>query len=236
MTLTLEKATPTGEVGARGNTTANGTRIINAATLNLQYSTFRSDTYKGITRHSRTWSYLVRTLEQVDEYAEKRACPMIKLATFGKVESAKGALRHRANMVEIYGIIGDYDGEQVSIARAADLLGAQGIEAFFYTSASHTIERPRWRVVVPLSQAYPVADHGRFVAMLNNALGGILAAESFQAAQCYYYGRVHGAVYETWRVQGDPLDLFDLVLGETYPEGKAATKDLTWSSKTGHTS
>src|SRR5690606_20048757 len=103
--------------------------------LNLQYSVFRSKTYKGIDRQTRTWSYLVRSLERADEYPSKGACPLIKLATFGNVESAKGALRHEANMQQVFGIIGDYDGEQVSIDRAADLLGAQGIEAFFYTSA-----------------------------------------------------------------------------------------------------
>lgn len=217
-----QKATPTGQVGATANTTELGTDIIPVASLDLQYSVFRSKTYKGIARQSRTWSYLVKSLEQPDEYASKESCPLIKLATFGDVKTPNGALRHEANMQQVHGVEADYDGEQVSVEKAAALLEFSGIEAIIYTSPSHTEARPRWRVLAPLSRAYPVAERRRFVAMLNNALGGILAAESFTPAQCFFFGKVRGAVYRTRHVRGEPLDM-SLVLDEQYPPTAAPT-------------
>lgn len=211
-----QKATAASPAAATGTTTAHDAIIIPATSLQLQYSVFRTKTYKGISRQSRTWSYLVRSLEQPDEHASKEACPLIKLATFGNAESAKGALRHGANMQRVHGIEADYDGELVSVEKAAAMLEFYGIEAVVYTSPSHTEERPRWRVLAPLSQPYPVGERRRFVAMLNSALGGILAAESFTPAQCFFFGKVRGAVYRTRQVHGEPIDL-NLVLDEQYP-------------------
>lgn len=219
--MTIQKATPTEQVGATGKATADDTTIIPATPLNLQYSTFLSKTYPGITRQSRTWSYLVKSLEQPDEYASKEKCPLVKLATYGDTPSVKGMLRHGPNMLKVCGIEADYDGEQVSVEKAAAMLEFYGIEAAIYTSPSHTEERPRWRVLAPLSQAYPVADRRRFIAMLNSALGGILAGESFTPAQCFFFGKVRGAVYRTRHVRGTPVDL-NLVLSEQYPADKVA--------------
>lgn len=219
--MTIQKATPTEQVGATGKATADDTTIIPATPLNLQYSTFLSKTYPGITRQSRTWGYLVKSLEQPDEYASKEKCPLVKLATFGDKASAKGMLRHESNMLQVYGCEADYDGEQVSVDKAAALLEFYGIEAIIYTSPSHTEERPRWRVLAPLSQPYPVAERRRFIAMLNSALGGILAGESFTPAQCFFFGKVRGSVYRTRHVRGTPVDL-NLVLPEQYPADKVA--------------
>lgn len=220
---TAPKATPTGQVGATENTTADNKGIVPDAPLALQYSVFRSKNYKGIGRHTRTWSYLMKSLEQPGEFPSKDACPLIKLATFGDLESAKGALRHEANMLEVFGIEADYDGEQVSVDKAAAMLEFQNIEAMIYTSPSHCEERPRWRVLAPLSGACSVQERRRYVAMLNSALGGILAAESFAAAQCFFYGKVHGSAYRTRRIHGEPIDL-NLVLEERYPS--AMVKEL----------
>lgn len=221
--MTELKATPSDQEGATGTaeTVQHDAPIIPAAPLNLQYSVFRTKTHKGITRQSRSWSYLVKSLEQPDEYPSKGTCPLLKLATFGNTKSANDVLRHEANMLQVYGVEADYDSEQVSVEKAAAMLDFYGIESVIYTSPSHTEERPRWRVLAPLSQAYPVAERRRFVAMLNNALGGILAAESFTPAQCFFFGKVRGATYRTRHIRGEPLDL-NLVLDEQYPPGTPA--------------
>ena len=127
-----------------------------------------------LTRHDWTAEELAEHLREPKEYPSKAHCPLVKLARFGDSRSENGSLRHDDNVIEITGIEGDYDGEEVSFADAQILLFEQSIEAHVYTSASHTPEKPRWRVLCPLSRAYPPPEHGRLVARLNGALGGIL--------------------------------------------------------------
>jgi hypothetical protein len=49
----------------------------------------------------------------------------------------------------------DYDGEEMSVEDARDLLVRAGITAILYTSPSHTVAKPRWRVLCP-----SIADGG----------------------------------------------------------------------------
>ena len=227
MTVT-QKATPTGQVGEAANQTAMNDSIIPVLMLPLQYSVFKTGAARHVERKSNSWSYLVKSLEQPEEHTNKESCQWIKLATFGNTRTEKGSLRHNANMQEIFGVEGDYDGEAVSIDKAAAMLRFNGIEAFIYSSPSHTETRPRWRVLAPLSKAHHPRERRRLVAMLNFALGGILADESFIDSQSYYFGKVRGSSYRTHRVSGDPIDTLDLVLGETHPQGAAARKSVPY--------
>lgn len=186
------------------------------APLALEFSIFSDTKAAEIKRSRATWGEMVNALQAPKEHISKDKCPLIKLATFGDKRTAKNALRHDDNMLAVYGIEGDYDGEEISVERAGDMLAVHGVEALIYTSPSHTDERPRWRVLAPLSKAHTPAERRRMVAMLNDALGGILSRESFTASQTYYYGRVHGAPYRFRHIQGEPIDL-SLVLRETYP-------------------
>lgn len=174
--------------------------------LALEYTTFRSITDKAAHRATSTWPELVDKLMHPDEHATKKDCPLLKLATFGDQRSPNGALRHADNMNEITGVECDYDGEKVSIEQARALLDTAKIACLLHTSASHTTERPRWRVLCPLSVPCMVADRRRYVGMLNTALGGILAPESFTDAQPFFYGKVSGVDYQALRVKGHPID------------------------------
>lgn len=189
----------------------------------LAYTTFSTITDKAARQVQSTWADLVDKLMHPDEYANKKDCPLLKLATFGDKRSPNGSLRHAYNMETITGIEADYDGGQVSLEQARAMLEDATIAAMLYTSASHTAERPRWRVLAPLSKAYPVAERKRFAGMLNTALGGILAPESFTDAQTYFYGRVAGADYQAVRVKGYQLDAdVHSDLEATYPKGNPA--------------
>ncbi|WP_294929253.1 AAA family ATPase [uncultured Paracoccus sp.] len=138
---------------------------------------------------------------------EKGKLPMVKLATFGDVRTEAESYRHDGNMRQITGIEADYDGESLSVGEGAERLKEAGIAALLYSSASHTPERPRWRVMCPLSSAVNPYERKALVAALNGALGGILAPESFTASQAYYYGQVRGKhPVETALVDGKPLD------------------------------
>lgn len=169
-------------------------------------------------RKTCAWRDVVRTLETPSEYASKQACPLLKLGEFGNQRTAKGSLRSDDNLIAVYGVVVDYDGEKVTVDEAATRLAASGVEAVIYTSPRHTPDAPRWRAVAPLSQAHGRDEHGLMVALLNDALGGILAPESFTASQTYYFGRVKGTPYEVRHVRGMPIDELDLVLTPRYAE------------------
>jgi hypothetical protein len=92
---------------------------------------------------------LVELIADPDEVPTKDAAPLIKLGRFGDNRTDKGALRHDSNPIEVTGCEGDYDGERVPMENAAALLEQAGIRALFYTSPSHTPDKPRWRVLLP---------------------------------------------------------------------------------------
>jgi hypothetical protein len=172
------------------------------------------------------WPALVAALQAPGERGSKETCKMIKLATF-----AHGC--RAIDLQGIHGIEGDYDGEQVNIEDGAARLQAMGVEAFLYTRASHEVYNPphsyggpRWRVVAPLSREHTAAEHTGAVALLNGALGGILAPEGFEANRRYFYGKVKGVKYDTRTTTGarvDTLDLFIEPIGKPTIAGKAST-------------
>lgn len=216
-----------GEDAARPNA-AQQPSDVTRQPISIQYSIFDELSAQKVKPVHETWQDLVAMLTNPPEHARKKHCPLLKLAGFGSNRTANGSLRHDDNMVEIYGVEGDYDDEEVSIEQAAAMLEQAGIEAFFYTSASHGVTNPphsnggpRWRVIAPLSQPYPSAERRRLVAMLNFALGGILAKESFTSSQPFYFGKVLGVEYETRQVTGQPLDKLAHTLQEEYPAGLA---------------
>jgi putative DNA primase/helicase len=201
----------------------SGVALIAAHTV--AFSIFPDVKAKEIIAESWTWGDLVLTAEDpVKTYKSKSACPLIKLATFGDKRTSLGCLRSDENMLTITGIEGDYDAGVVTPAEAAAMLERVGVEAVIYTTPSHTPAKPRWRVLAPLSQSYAPSERARFVALLNGALGGILASESFTASQTYYFGRVDGVDYKTHHVKGMYIDDLDIILSPQYAMGTRDAK------------
>ncbi len=152
------------------------------------------------------WTDLVRHCLSLPVYPTKRDCPLIKLAAFNDRRTQRGSLRHDANVLHISGVEGDYDGGQLQPDIAAQLLQLSGIESLIYTSPSHTVQAPRWRVLAPLSTDAPPEARRSLLGRINAALGGILAAESFALSQTFYIGRVAGAAHTAIHVPGLPVD------------------------------
>jgi RecA-family ATPase len=153
----------------------------------------------------------------------KDLLPWLKLARFGAVTTAHGSLRHDANVLAITGIEADYDGEQISVDQAIELLQKAGIEALIYTSPSHEPDRPRWRVLAPLAEAASPAERRRLLARLNGALGGVIDDASFTLSQSYYYGHLYEcAEFRVELTEGEPLDRCDHL--DLTAIGKSATR------------
>ncbi len=149
------------------------------------------------------WADVVALVTNAAVYPSKAACPLFKGAKFGLIKTPTGALRSDANLIAISIIEGDYDGGKVSVQEAIARLEHHQLRALVVTTASHTPDKPRWRVLAPLAQsAYP-SDRYCLMARLNGALGGLLASESFTASQAYFYGRVQGVHFESAVTFGD---------------------------------
>ena len=142
--------------------------------------------------------------------ARKSRLPLIKLGTFGNVATAEGSLRHNANMRTIEGVEGDHDAGTFTAEEAGALLEAAGLAGLIYTTPSHRPDKPRWRVLCPLSRSHSPEDRERLCARLNGTLEGALQGESFTRSQTYFYGRVEGGPAPVVvLVDGTPLDLAD---------------------------
>lgn len=138
---------------------------------------------------------------------QKSQLPLLKLARFGDVPTIRGSLRNNENVQTIDGVEGDYDGGKVSIGDAAELLRTAGVAALIYSSPSHTSDKPRWRVLCPLSSTAVPEERERLCARLNGALGGLLASESFTLSQSYYFGCIKCAsASEMTLIDGRALD------------------------------
>lgn len=138
----------------------------------------------------------------------KAALPWLKLASFGDLRTERNSLRHDRNVLSIGGVEGDYDGEQITIECARQIIAQAGIAALLYTSPSHTPQAPRWRVLCPTSEAMPPSDRARLLARLNGLFVGALSRESWTLSQSYYYGAVGDAPHHVVvAIEGRPIDL-----------------------------
>ncbi|MCK1453384.1 hypothetical protein IVB36_21505 [Bradyrhizobium sp. 35] len=141
---------------------------------------------------------LIELQERIQNASARRKddLPWLKLAEFGKKRTAEGSLRHNANVVQITGVELDYDIERVSFDDAVKAVEATGIHALLYTSASHTPEKPRWRLIAPTSKPLPPEMRYKLAARLNGVLKATLNVEviaksdSFALSQSYFYGWV----------------------------------------------
>lgn len=193
----------------------------------LRFSVFASVTdHKSVDARGTTWPELVEMIQSPKVHASKRACPLLKLATFGDRPNDKGNLRHDGNVDQVFGIEADYDAELVTPAEGAALLRAAGVRAVIYTSASHGVINapkskggPRWRVLAPLAGPVAPAERAELVSLINGALGGILAGESWVLSQTYYFGAVKGVAYEVHVVEGEPIDTHALIGADWEPIG-----------------
>lgn len=184
---------------------------------------------------------LERVIRAVKPAPAKENLPLLKLARFGESRSERGALRHDANVVEVFGIEGDYDDKSMPMGHAAELLSARGIAALLYTSASHEPAAPKWRVIVALANTLEgnetelYLQRRHWTGVLNAILGGVLKSESFVLSQCYFFGAIYGKPQpEIIRLSGICLDQLEDAPLPIYPdrEPKKEKQQTNWDVRT----
>lgn len=163
------------------------------------------------------WEDLTGRIRAAATYINKTDCPLISMAEYGdQIDAAHKCLRYAENVQRVYGVELDYDGEEVPIEAAADLLQAANLRAILYTSPSHTTARPRWRALLPLCEPAIPEKRAEYVGRANRALGGIASRESFTLSQSFYIGRVRGAAYEVRETSGRTIDNASDILPQYY--------------------
>ncbi len=141
---------------------------------------------------------------------EKKQLPWLKLATFGTDRTEARSLRHDANVLAVSGVEADYDLEVTTFEDAVDRLTNAGVLGIVYTSPSHTEDKPRWRVLCPLSAPVMPSARAKLLGRLNGLYRGGFSAESWALSQSYYYGSVgSNPSHQVEVVDGTPLDLHD---------------------------
>lgn len=142
--------------------------------------------------------------------ASKDKLPWLKLATFGSDKSLSPSgesYRTNANVKTITGLEGDYDGERITPEVARARLKKARIAALLYTTARHTPEKPRWRVLCPFSGPLPPDAREDLMARLSGVFDGGLDPASFTLSQAYYAGSVDGdEPVKTYLVDGEFID------------------------------
>jgi hypothetical protein len=140
----------------------------------------------------------------------KDKTPWLKLAKFGDKRSDKKCLRNDDNVTAVTGIEVDYDGEVTSFDDAVATMTKAGVRCLLYTSASHSPEAPRWRILVPFSKDYPPRSRASVVGRINGLFDGSLARESFVLSTSYHYGSVaNNQHHQAVALDGGFLDLDD---------------------------
>ena len=92
-----------------------------------------------------------------------------------------------------------YDDDMVALEEAEDALLDLGLEHFIYTSHSHTLEAPRFRIVIAASRSFHPAEHNTICAAILEHLDEFLGGRLLKVidpcwktlSQCYYVYTAH---------------------------------------------
>ena len=144
--------------------------------------------------------------------ARKRDLPWLKVATFGNAKTDADCLRSDKNLLQVYGVEGDYDAKAISFDEAMGLARKAGVLTILYTSPSHTPEAPKWRAIHPFAGPMPPTGRDSMMDRANGIFGGVLAGKSWALSQSYYFGRLN----EHFRIEvvdGDFIDVRSDIVG-----------------------
>lgn len=140
------------------------------------------------------WGAFKARVRAPQVYATKDAMPLIVGYTFGDRRSAGGSYRHGDNVETVTAIVLDYDAGVADVAALMAEYRRHDVAVAVFTSPSWTPERPRVRMVFPLSRAYKREEFHLLVAKANAIGGAWVSPETFSLSQAFYFGRAATAV------------------------------------------
>ncbi|WP_060613564.1 hypothetical protein [Pseudomonas brassicacearum] len=119
-----------------------------------------------------------------------------------------------------------YDDDMVSLEEVEDALLDLGLEHFIYTSHSHTLRAPRFRIVIAASRQYYPEEHISIRAAVLEQLDGFLGGRLLRVvdecwktlSQCYYIYSVHPDRRQfaiSFYNDGEPADVDDYKLHQS---------------------
>lgn len=118
------------------------------------------------------------------------------------------------------------DNDMIQLEDAEDALLDLGLEHFIYTSHSHTIKAPRFRIVISASRNFYPAEHNTICAAILEQLDDFLGGRLLKVvdpcwktpSQCYYTYTVHPD-RKSWAISfynpGSPADIDDYKLHQS---------------------
>lgn len=119
-----------------------------------------------------------------------------------------------------------YDGDMIELEEIEDALLDLGLAHFLYTSHSHTLQAPRFRIVIAASRPFLPAEHNSICAAMLEALDDFLDGRVLRAidpcwrvpSQCYYVYTTHPDRHShaiSFYNPGQPADIDDLKLHQS---------------------
>lgn len=119
-----------------------------------------------------------------------------------------------------------YDGDMIALEEIEDALLDLGLAHFLYTSHSHTLAAPRFRIVIAASRPFLPEEHNTICAAMLEALDDFLDGRVLRAidpcwrvpSQCYYVYTTHPDRHShaiSFYNPGQPADIDDLKLHQS---------------------
>lgn len=116
-----------------------------------------------------------------------------------------------------------YDNDMIALEEVEDALMDMDLEHFIYTSHSHTLQAPRFRIVIAVARPYLPAEHNTICAAMLESLDEFLDGRLLRAidpcwrvpSQCYYVYTTHPDRHShaiSFYNPGKPADVDELKL------------------------
>lgn len=172
----------------------------------MRYTTFDDVRGKVLTEHETTWPAFVEMLRSLPRVPQKEMAPLASLCTYGDHVLPGGESRRNAqNVLAVYGVEVDYDGEVIPFDEGVRMLQTAGLRAVVCTTASHVAHAPRWRAFLPFDAPGTLTDREAALERVNGLFEARIAQESFSVSQAFYIGPAGNAEYLCQATDGQTI-------------------------------